>query len=91
MAIAILPSERNPDRLVRSQIELIQGRSNSVVQVTLTANAGSTVVSFANCSLDCAPLFTPLTAHAAAEIGNGTMWISTISNGSFVIDRKSVV
>ena len=33
------------------------------------------------------PLFTPTTANAATEIGNGTMYVSAVTNGE-PADRK---
>lgn len=87
MAIDILLSERDIGRIVRAVIELNAGRANSVVDVTLTPNAASTVVSFVNCSKACAPLPVALTANAAAALA--TMFISAISNGSFTITHAN--
>lgn len=65
--------------------QLAAGRSNAVVAVTLAANASTTVVAFRNCGAGSAPLPVPLSAHAAAEIGNGTLYISNVSAGAFTI------
>jgi hypothetical protein len=65
--------------------QLAQGRTNAHGTVTLTANAASTTVTAITCGEGSAPLVIPTTANAAAEIGAGTMYVSTISNGSFVI------
>ncbi len=38
-----------------------------------------------NCVFGSVPLFTPVTANAATEAGNGTMYVSAVANGSFTI------
>lgn len=67
--------------IVRTVRNIMQGKTNNTGSVTLTANAGSTVVSVAQG--DIGPystiLLMPLTANAAAEQGNGTMYVSTIT------------
>jgi len=89
MAINLSILEKDIGRVVRVVIELIAGRANSVVDVTLAANAASTTVPFVNCSSACGPIPIPLTAHAAAEIGNGTLFISSIQNGAFTITHAN--
>lgn len=69
--------------------QLAEGRSNATGTVTLTANAASTTVTAPTCGSGSAPLLIPTTAHAAAEVGNGTIYIGTISNGSFVITHAN--
>lgn len=71
--------------------ELAQGRSNAVVTVTLTANAASSTVATPTTAAGTAPIPVPLTAHAAAELGNGTLYIpaATILNGSFVVQHAN--
>lgn len=53
------------------------------------SNAASTVVSFDNCSADSIPLLVPMTAHTAAEIGAGTLYISAVANRSFTITHAN--
>lgn len=69
--------------------QLAEGRSNATGTVTLTANAATTTVTAPTCGAGSAPLLIPTTAHAAAEVGNGTIYIGTISNGSFVITHAN--
>lgn len=69
--------------------QLSSGRSNAVVQVTLTPNAATTTVNFDNCSEATAPIPVPMTAHAAAELGNGTLYISAVANRSFTITHAN--
>lgn len=69
--------------------QLAEGRSNATGTVTLTANAATTTVTAPTCGADSSPLLIPTTAHAAAEFGNGTIYIGTVSNGSFVITHAN--
>jgi hypothetical protein len=80
-----IPSEKDLYKIVRAVRELFEGRSNAVGTFTLTANAASTTVTAQNCGAGCTVLSFPKTANAAAEIGNGTMYIGTVNNGSFVV------
>ena len=74
---------------MRAVRELFEGRSNAVGTFTLAANATNTTVTAQNCGAGCAVLPCPATANAAAEIGNGTMYVGTISNGSFVVTHAN--
>jgi hypothetical protein len=69
--------------------ELAAGRSNATGTVTLTANAGSTVVTDANFGTGSVPSLTPTTANAAAEIGAGTMYVSARAAGSFTLTHAN--
>lgn len=93
MAIFILPSERDLPRIVQALIEVIKGRSNSIVtpDVILNPTGTTTTVNFENCSAACAPIPVPLNAAAATEIGNGTLFISSIVNGGFVVSHSAGV
>ena len=77
--------ETNLFTLVQAIRELFFGRSLAVGQATLTANAASTVVSALNCGEQSEIMFSPRTANAAAEVGNGTMYVSAVTNGAFTI------
>jgi len=87
--LAIAETEKNTHVQNQTISQLIQGRSNALVEASLTANAASTTVTAPNCGTGSAPIAVPVTAHAAAEIGAGTMYISTISNGSFVVTHAN--
>ena len=76
-------------QIIRSLMQLASGRSNATGIVTLAANASTTTVSDRNCALGSAPLLVPATAHAAAEDGNGTRFVSSVSNGVFVITHAN--
>ena len=81
--------ERDLARIVFAIRQLTEGRSNAAGTFTLAANAASTTVLAPNCGAASTVLPFPKTANAAAEIGNGTMYIGTVSNGSFVVTHAN--
>lgn len=90
MALGINLFEKDITKIVQVVYELVTGRANNVTpDISLTPNSTLTIVTFTNCSIDCAPVAVPRTAHAAAEIGNGTMFISSIRNGSFTVTHAN--
>jgi hypothetical protein len=78
-------AERDVYRIVRAIRELFEGRRNTTGTVTLAANATSTIVKHLNFGIDSVPHLTATTANAAAELGNGTVYVSARSNGSFTL------
>ena len=60
---------------------IMQGKTNNVHEVTLTAGAGSTDVTLAQGDIgpNSSIHFMPTTANAAAEFGAGTMYVSAIN------------
>ncbi len=68
---------------------LAQGKLNCGGSVTLSAGAATTVVSDARGTGSSVILLMPVTANAAAEIGNGTLYISARGKGSFTIAHAS--
>ncbi len=82
-------TETDPKRSCwRSSSSRRAGRTRSGV-VTLAAGAAATVVTDRNCAAGSTPLLTPATANAAAEIGNGTLFVSAVANGSFTITHAN--
>jgi hypothetical protein len=63
----------------------------SVGSVTLTAGATTTVVPNLAASAQTYPFFVPLTANAAAEIGGGTMYVSSRGFRTFTITHANAV
>ena len=84
-----IPTEKDPYKIARAIRELFEGRSNAVGSFTLAANAASTTVTAANCGSGCTVLVFPKTANAATEVGNGTMYIATVNNGTFVVTHAN--
>lgn len=87
--INLAPGEQWSQRIVQAIRQLMQGRNNATGSVTLTASATTTIVEAPNCSAESEVFLQALTAHAAAEVGNGTIYISAIANGSFTITHAS--
>jgi hypothetical protein len=82
-------TELDLKKIILAIQQLAAGRSNAVGTVTLTLGAATTVVTDKNCAIGSTPLLTPTTANAAAEVGNGTMYISAVVNGSFTITHAN--
>jgi hypothetical protein len=82
-------TETDLKKIVLAVQQLAAGRSNAVGTVTLATGAGSTVVSDSNCAAGSVPITVPITPNAAAEVGNGTMFISVVADGSFTITHAN--
>lgn len=93
MAIQLAPEESNIWRIVQAIIQLTQGRSNAVGEVTLRANQATTVVTKSvhraavNVSADSEVFLTPRTANAAAAVP--TTYISAVGQGTFTITHAN--
>lgn len=83
------PGETDLYRIVQAIRELFAGRSNAVGTVTLTANAASTSVRAINGGAGSCVFLMPTTAHAAAEFGNGTIYVSAVAAGQFTITHAN--
>lgn len=81
--------EKDQKAVIRSLRELASGRSNATGTVTLTTSTTTTAVTNANCAAGSTIIVTPTTANAATEVGNGTMYVSAVANGSFTITHAS--
>jgi hypothetical protein len=70
---------------------LLTGKLNNVTTLTLDANAASTTLTDSRLTSESHLSFMPTTANAAAEIGNGTLYIdeSARVNGSVVITHAN--
>lgn len=82
-------TETDLKKIVLSIQQLGAGRSNAVGTVTLTVSVATTTVTDNNCAVGSVPILVPTTANAAAEIGNGTMYISAVANKSFTITHAN--
>lgn len=88
----IRPSGGTSRQVADKLNQIAQGRLDSIGEVTLAAGAASTAVSdegalFAHSGS--VILLSPLTAHAAAEIGAGTLYVSSRSRGSFTLTHAN--
>lgn len=71
--------------------EVLRGRLNVVGTFTLSSGATSSTLTDDRISLNSAIVLSPTTANAAAELGNGTLYISEANrnNGSVVITHAN--
>ena len=80
---------------LRRQYEVLQqmrnGKLECVAEVTLTAGAASTAVTDIRVSPQSVLLWHPRTANAAAELANGTMYVTdaNMANGSYTITHAN--
>ena len=89
-----LPSlEETDQRKINTSIQQLgAGRSNATGTVTLTISATTTVVTPPRSGLiapGSVPILVPTTANAAAEVGNGTMYISSVGIDTFTITHAN--
>ncbi len=82
-------TETDLKKIVLAIQQLAAGRSNAVGSVTLTPGASSTTVTTANCAAGSVPILVPASANAAAEAGNGTMYVSAVANGAFTVTHAN--
>ncbi len=82
-------TETDLKKIVLAIQQLAAGRSNAVGSVTLATGSATTAVSTPNCAPGSTPILTPATANAAAELGNGTMYVSAVANGSFTVTHAN--
>lgn len=78
-------TETDLKKIVLAIQQLAAGRSNAVGTVTLATGSATTTVTTANCAVGSVPILVPASANAAAEVGNGTMYVSAVANGAFTI------
>lgn len=85
-------NETDLKKIVLSLQQLAAGRSNATGTVTLTVNVATTTVTptqTGSIAAGSSIMLTPTTANAAAEVGNGTMYVSAVANGSFTITHAN--
>lgn len=72
---------------------VLNGKSNNTGNFTLVTSTVSTTVTLAKGRLgpDTVVLYMPTTLHAAAEIGNGTMFVSSrdVASNTFTLTNAS--
>jgi hypothetical protein len=88
-ALVLAPDEKDARKITTAINQLAQGRSNAVGTLTLAVGATTTVVAAGNCGAGSVVLLSPLTAHAAAELANGTIYVSAVTSGSFTLAHAS--
>lgn len=83
------PREKRPEIIVSVVNQLAHGRCVAAGSVTLTVNVATTTVSNEVIPAGCFPQLTPASANAAAEMGNGTCYVSAVAKGSFTITHAN--
>jgi hypothetical protein len=76
------PSDPTVRRLYEVIQQMRRGKTENVTEVTLTANAATTVLNFKGLSPQSVVIFDPKTANAAAELYGGTMYALTANRGN---------
>lgn len=76
-------------RIVEIVNGVLRGKMNVVLPVTLTADTTTTNIIDSRIGVFSSLLFSPVTANAAAEMGNGTMFVSSQRNGFAVLTHAS--
>ena len=78
-------------QISQSVNNLLLGRGNNVLDVTLAASAASNTVTDTRLGVNTVLLFMPTTANASAEIGAGTIYVgqSNRLNGSVMITHAN--
>lgn len=85
-----LPSEAtNPREISQVVNGVLDGKLNSTGEFTCTANATTTSVTDYRAGTDSIILLMPTTANASAEIGAGTIYISTRAKQSFTVTHAN--
>lgn len=91
--INLSQDEKSLWTIVQAILQLAQGRSNSVGQVTLRAGQTTTTVTKAvdkaavNVSVGCEILLSPRTANAAAALTN--VYVSAVGQGTFTLTHAN--
>jgi len=70
---------------------LAQGKLNCTGTVTLATGAGITGVDDPRATASSIVLLMPMTANAAAELGNGTLYVAGRAKGSFTLAHANNV
>jgi hypothetical protein len=74
-------------QLARLANNLLQGKFNSVIQITLTANSGTTIVIDKRIGANTGLFFSPLTADAAAALSG--LYVSSQANGTATLTHAN--
>lgn len=83
------PLADNPRVISEVVNNVLDGKLNSTGEFTCTASAASTDVSDFRAGKDSIILLMPTTANASAEIGAGTIYISTRAKQSFTVSHAN--
>jgi hypothetical protein len=85
-------TETDLKKIVLAVQQLGAGRSNATGTVTLTISVATTTVTPTQSGMiavGSTVILTPITANAATEVGNGTMYVSTVGKDTFTITHAN--
>lgn len=82
----VSPFERDVELILSN---LLRGKFNATLDVTLAASASSTIIKDERFSEQCAVEFDPLTQNAAIEKAAGTLWVSARTEGQITIEHSN--
>lgn len=89
-APADLPDEREHRRRLAAAANLaMAGKLNATLDVTLTVNQMTTAVNDPRLTAASFIGFCPLTANAAGEMGNGTLYVAAQSSGALTLGHAN--
>ncbi len=83
--------ESHRREISQSVNSILTGKTNNILDLTLTASAASTTITDARIGVNTALFFSPTTANASAEIGAGTIYVLTTNrvNGSVAVTHAN--
>lgn len=80
-------------RMAKRINEISLGKTNNIIEITLTANVGTSTITLPPFLLgqDTQVLFAPTTANAAAELGAGIIYVSSrdVRNNQMTITHQN--
>lgn len=79
----------SPEQVSKVVNTILAGKLNCTLAVTLTISVTTTTITDPRINSTSVILLMPKTAHAAAEIGNGTIYVSSVALGQAVITHAS--
>jgi len=77
------------NKIARTVNRLLSGKGNNFGSVTLTASSATTVLTDKRIGINSVILLMPLTANAATETGNGTLYFNSPGNGTVTINNAN--
>lgn len=83
------PDTVNVRQIVAAIRDIFRLRLDAAGEVTLTINVASTAVTDIRVGTNSAVVLQPVTAVAATEQGNGTVYVSATANGSFTVTHAN--
>jgi len=85
-------NETDPRKIVLALQQLAAGRSNATGSVTLTVSSATTVVTPTQSGVispNSVVIITPTAANSAAEVGNGTIYVSSVGKDTFTLTHAN--